>query len=908
MHLVPSARWIIYSAAIFFVVPAPAGAQAPFSASLTGTVRDASAAVLVGASVTIAAPTLIGGPQTVTTNAAGVYRFGLLPAGTYDVVVEAAGFRPLKQSGVRVSSGAVVTIDAKLSLADVTSEVEVRGGSPVVDVKSAAVPVRLDSDQLSNLPTVRSLSSVINLAPGVAADVAYGGSQEGNEILIDGVRTTDPLFQDPLLRANYNWLQEVSVVALGAPAEFGGFTGAAAHAVLRSGSNRFSGLGEYWTTRPSWLDTNTADLSATLQRQFLSRQLLEWHDSSAQVGGPILRDRLWFFTGIQYGRHNDTPAGFTGPGSRDEHDVQLIVKPTASISPAVRLDGFIEHGRHHVYGEYIDANFPIEASNDVWNPQTSWNAHLTWTLSDDTVVEARHGGYDAFHAEDPHPPATLAGPAPHYDLGTGLWSQNTNAYFKQDSRVQTVSTSLAHHIDRGGRGGHDLKVGVEYETTRGHQDYRYPGGRTYYDLFGEPYELEIWDGDGGTATTSRTVLHGQDSWTAGNRLSVGPGVRIEWNRGSVPNQPNVFQTTTMAPRIGVAWDVTGNHRTVARFHYGYYYDPIFSSRIMSEDRSDVHASILYEIVGPDELVEESRTSTQDRFAIDPEIRHSHVKQLILGFEHELFADFSLQTQYIRRRFDTYMGLIDTGSIYEPIQLRDPGPDGRLGTPDDGALLDVFNLTNPGNRFDYYTNPTSAFNRYDAFQVVGRKRYSDNWQLQASYTWSNNRGTVGNRWHVNAARFDLGNPGRFVNPNTFINAFGQASFDPTHEAKVLGTYRLPQLGGVIVSGVYRYTTGQAWGRTATITGFAQGSQRIRIEPQGTRRLDAINQLDLRVEKTAPVPRLGTAGLFVDVFNVWNQGVPNSEVTNAVNDLSGARFGEPNAWVDPRMLRVGVRLTF
>jgi hypothetical protein len=112
---------------------------------------------------------------------------------------------------------------------------------------------------------------------------------------------------------------------------------------------------------------------------------------------------------------------------------------------------------------------------------------------------------------------------------------------------------------------------------------------------------------------------------------------------------------------------------------------------------------------------------------------------------------------------------------------------------------------------------------------------------------------------------------------------------------------------MVSGVYRYMTGQAWSRTATVTGFAQGAQRIRIDPQGTERLDAINKLDFRLEKTLRVQN-STFGLFLDVFNVWNQGVANSDVTEAVFSNSGPRFGFPNAWLDPRMLRAGVRASF
>lgn len=904
----PSAL-VVGCAVLTFGAPAHILAQAPFSSAITGVVRDGTNAALVGVTVTIAAPSLIGGAHAVTTSADGSYRFARLPPGTYEVAVSAPGFQPFRRTGVRVASGATATIDFSLGVAAVTQQVEVRGGSPVVDVKNAGVPVRLDEDLLQNLPTARSVAAIINLAPGIGSDVSFGGSQKSNEIFLDGVRGTDPLFQDPGLRANYNWVQELNVVALGAPAEYGGFTGAAAHAILRSGSNQFSGLGEFWTTRPGWLDSNTEKLSTTLQRQFLSRRLLEWRDTSAQLGGPLVRDRLWFFAGVQHARHDDRPAGVTGPGSQDETDLQLIVKPTASLSPSVRVDGYIQHGRHRIIGAYLSPSFPIETTKDTWNPQTTWNAHLTWTLRGSTVFEARHGGYDSRNWDDPHPPATVDGPAPRLNTSTGVWSLNTNWYLRSDNRVHTTTASLIHHVEGVAGIRHEFKVGLEYEATSGRQEFRYPGNRIYYDLADGSVEAELWDGQAGHATTGRRVFHAQDQWALTGRVTLSPGVRLEWNRGSAPERPGVFRTNTIAPRFGVAWDLFGDHRTVVRAHVGRYHDTIFSSRIMQADRTGLTEWRYVRFVGPEDYVVLSSSSPRDNFAIDPDLDHSFMNQVVVGVERELFSDFSLQAQYIRRRFDTFMGLVDTGSIYTPTQLRDPGPDGRLNTTDDGALLNVFNLTNPGNVFNLYTNPDEAFNRYDAVQLVGRKRYSRDWQMQSSYTWSKNRGTVGNRWHVNAARFDLGNPGRFVNPNLNINAYGRATFDPTHEVKVLGSYRVPFWGGTMVSGVYRYMTGQAWGRAAFVTGFTQGQQRIRIEPQGTRRAPAINRLDLRLEKTARLPRVeARLGLFFDVFNVWNQGVPNSDITNAIVDNSGPRFGEPAAWVDPRMLRVGVRVAF
>lgn len=887
----------------------PAFAQAPGSSTIVGTIRDHSGGVVPGAAVSITAPTLIGGAQSGVSNADGAYRFTVLPAGTYEIVVTRDGFRMARRAAVRVSSGATVVIDFALELAGVSGAVEVRGQSPMVDVKSAAVPTRLDADLLHNLPTARDVAAVINLVPGISADVSFGGSQKSNEILVDGMRATEPLFQDPLLRVNYNWLEEVRVVALGAGAEHGGFSGASALATLRSGTNRFNGLGEFWTTQPHWLARNTQGLSEILQRQFLSRELFQWNDSSLQLGGPMRTDRLWFFSGLQLGRHEDRPAGFTGPGTRDERETEFVLKPTLSLSPGVRLDGFIGPGRGRVRGEYIAADTPIESSNDVTHEQLGWNARATWTINASTVAELRQGGYNTDHAEEPRAPATRSGPAPHFDTGTNTLSINAFQYFEQRSRAHTTTATITHFAERLFGASHELKFGLEYESMFARQEWGNPGGRIYWDFFGQPSEVNIQPGSAGTATTGRVVAYAQDVWAPHSRITVSPGVRLEWNRGSVPNKPNVFATNTVGPRIGVAWELTADHRTVARVHYGRYFDPIFASRILQDDSSELHTAIYATVVGPEQFVEISRTPPDQRFAIDQDIRHSHVDQIVAGVERELFTDVSIQAQYVRRRFDDFMGMIDTRSIYQPAQRVDPGPDGRLNTADDGALIDVYGSTNRSERFLLYTNPEGAYNHYDAVQVVGRKRYSRNWQMQSSYTWSKNRGTVGNRWHVNAARFDLGAPGRFVNPNSNINALGRAAFDPTHEVKVLGSYRAPMWGGTMLSGVYRYTTGQAWGRRAPIRGLPQGMENVRIEPVGTRRAPALNTLSLRAEKTLTLPRTGgTLGLFLDAFNVWNQGVPDSDAINAIMDNSGATFGEPIAWLDPRMFRAGVRVSF
>ena len=143
----------------------------------------------------------------------------------------------------------------------------------MVDVKSSASNTQIDNELLQNLPTTRFQPDVIDLAPGITNSVAYGGTASSNALLIDGVDVSDPDGGSPWSFFNYNWIQEVQVVGLGANAEYGEFTGAAANSIVRSGSNRFSGLFEYLTERNNWISDNTGDLSEDLRADFKPREI-----------------------------------------------------------------------------------------------------------------------------------------------------------------------------------------------------------------------------------------------------------------------------------------------------------------------------------------------------------------------------------------------------------------------------------------------------------------------------------------------------------------------------------------------------------------------------------------------------------------------------------------------------------
>ncbi|MBI3264466.1 MAG: carboxypeptidase regulatory-like domain-containing protein, partial [Acidobacteria bacterium] len=433
--------------------------QSAYDSILTGTVFDSSRGVVPAAAITVSGSSLLSGSRVSATESDGTYRFTALPAGFYDVTADLKGFRSVQRTGIRLPPGATIIVDFELVPASITDVVTVEGRSPTVDVKSAASPINIEQEMLHHLPTSRTLPAIINLAPGISAGVSYGGSQHSNELYVEGMRTTGPSHQEPGARFNYNWVEAVQIVALGANAEHGGFTGVGANGRLRSGSNRFSGLGEYWTIRPSWIGRNTELLSERLQRKFAPRRVLAWWDSSAQVGGPIARDRVWFFSGLHYSRHDDTPAGFVGPGSRDERDLQGLVKISAALSPNLRLETFSERGVSRVDGQGIGPGHPIEASNSDKQPQTNWNARLTWTLGPRTLVEMRHGGYVAPYSSEPRPPNTRSGPSPHRDASTGGVSVTTDYYYKTESTIHTTSVTVTRYVNRRFGRGHDLKVG-----------------------------------------------------------------------------------------------------------------------------------------------------------------------------------------------------------------------------------------------------------------------------------------------------------------------------------------------------------------------------------------------------------------------------------------------------------------
>src|SRR5439155_5039117 len=221
----------------------------------------------------LSGPMLVGGDQTTTTSADGSYRFSELLPGLYGVVAHLDGFQTVERRDVRVDFGMTVTLDLTLKISGVSETVTVSGETPVVDVRTAAAPSKLSTEQLEKLPLLvdrRASSDVINLTPGANNSTAFGGArQSANSLMIDGQTANLP--QSAGINSSFinnNWIEEVQVVGLGANAEYGEFSSVAANMVLRSGSNRFAGLAEYLLGRNAWVSDNRVSLAPALRTRF----------------------------------------------------------------------------------------------------------------------------------------------------------------------------------------------------------------------------------------------------------------------------------------------------------------------------------------------------------------------------------------------------------------------------------------------------------------------------------------------------------------------------------------------------------------------------------------------------------------------------------------------------------------
>jgi hypothetical protein len=337
--------WIVLLVILLASAPL-ALSQSRDTGAITGKVTDDQRNPLPGVTVNLSSPSLMGVRAT-TTDANGEFRFPALPPGTYAVKAELQGFQTALREDVRVNTTLTLTVDLELRPMAMAEEVTVVAQTPTVDVKSTeTASVTLSNEILRNIPYNQFTSDIVNLAPGVVNNVAYGASANtGIAYTIDGVNVADPEAGSAWVFMDHNAVEEAKVMGIALPAEYGNFTGVIFNLVTKSGGNAFSGHMELdfqgqAQDKPAkfWQAVNNQaylDDFPTLTSP--SSRLM---DISGHLGGPIVKDRLWFYTGAQYYRSQNRPTGF--PEDVDYKQPRWFGKLTAQATPTLNVMATVE--------------------------------------------------------------------------------------------------------------------------------------------------------------------------------------------------------------------------------------------------------------------------------------------------------------------------------------------------------------------------------------------------------------------------------------------------------------------------------------------------------------------------------------------------------------------------------------
>ena len=866
-------RYFLVFVLSFFLIFSTASAQTQ-NGAIEGTVRDFNGKAIAGVNVTASSPSLIQNSTDTTTDPNGFYRFQALPAGVYEVTAQLSGFEIAVQKDVRVFITKTLEVSFTLQLSKVTETLEIIEAPPLIDVSTPAVSTIVPREIISSAPEFAQLQQLLTFTPGISDDlIAYGASEPSSSVWIDGVNLTDPRTATLNTVYDQNWIDELQVIGIGAPAEYGGFTGVIGNFTIKSGGNQFHGLVETFFQNEKLTDQNVSDPPP--ERPFDS------YEVSAQLGGPLVSEKLWFFTGFQY-LHRETQP-FNYPGTTSNESKNIISKLTFKWDQNNTLQGFAHFNDHHLADVGASAFVPPEATSELNDPQSSWNVSWTSVFTPETTLEARYGGqYKELKSVEDRP--DLPG---HVDLGTGTASVN-DLFREREKRTRHQATvNLSHYARNFIAGSHDFRFGMEIERSDAITSNYYNGGLWYYDYYGEPYMRYVTDGYLVAGSNNRTSGYAQDDWRLTDDLTLSLGVRWDHNR-AFTDRGLVIKNDPVAPRIGMVWLLDSNTQTVIKAHYGDYYEALVERLYVNlTDGVDTNIVELY-IDGT--WVEVARLHRV--IFGDPDLKHPYVRQFTIGVDRVLHGDIPFGVHYIYRRFGNIIE--DVGlSEYEPVPFVNPLT---------GETISVFRLVGDEVKL-LLTNPEDLYRNYHGLQITGAKYISKDFYVSGSIVFSTTNG--------NAPPFVVGNPPRegpttatpFLNdPNTAINFPGDLSSDRGTIWKIVGMYQLPF--GFNTGWYLRHSGGGAWAATVRVP-FAVVNQDVRIlaEPAGSRKLPSQTLMDLRFEKQFSISN-GHLRFTLDVFNLFNSAYGVS----VVDRFESPDFGKSLAFTEPRRMRLGVRYTF
>jgi len=937
----------------------PAGAQAVGTATIQGRVTDESGAAVPGVTVTIASPALQLRQVTEVTQTDGQYRFSDIPIGVYRVQYDLAGFQGVIHEDVRLNAGFVARLDVVMKVGALNESITVSGQSPVVDTSTTAGIVNFTKEMLQSVPNTRSMWQVLAMSPGVrpAGTPDVGGSQLGIQQgyknygttgqvtpQLEGINTrqgdtTAGFFYD------YAALEEAQVKAVGNEAEVA-LPGTNWIAIVKSGGNDFHGQ-YFFSGEQSAIQSNNIDDELRAQGVTQGNPLRYVTDLGADLGGRIVRDKLWFYGALRDQRRQNEVIGYVqGPGADGQYgtaddqqgfqDLILTnqtIKGTYQASRNNKLIGFYQRNLKDEPQSTASRFVPFEATYNYDFPTRATKGEWQGTPKERLLVDLLGGRqwYDANRF--PQDGTNVKGNPRRNNRETGIFTGPNPTQLRPRSRWQTTG-SLSYFPESFLGGNHSFKTGFQifYESVGTAWPNMAAGDyMLIYDRVNgvpnRPVEIEAYNNPILSPVNKETQhsVFFQDKWAVGRRWTLNLGIR--WDRyhafvGEQVKEQGVFGTSgtfpgidvlqwrSAAPRAAAAWDVTGNGKTVVKATYGYF------THVMTEDfaqnfNQNARTTYRYRWSDPngnnDYDAGEVNTSPTSPDAIsvtgaannilNPDLQQPVTHEVSLSAEREIAANFSTKVLYVYKRqnntYDQYNVLRPAEAWSIPITRVDPGPDGVAGNADDAGPVTFFDYTAAyrGNAFvgnEYLNVPDDQDDDFDTLEFTLNKRMSNRWNMLASYSATKNH------------RWIRGGTGQV--PNSPNDEFFPLDETWDWQFKLIGSYQMPW--GIYTSAFFQHLAGDPLQRTYVFRNVPNATTvTLRLEPFGARREPNLNVMNLRASKRFALGGSRRIELDFDLFNALNT---NSATT--INSVSGPTFGAISVIVPPRIARFGATFAF
>lgn len=739
------------------------------------------------------------------TNAEGKFRFVALLRGTYALEASLAGFSTVKKEDVKVFVGETITVDLALPIGKLEEEVTVKAMSPVVDVKDTQMnATNLDKQMLQTVGAEmrwKDSTSLINLAPGVKDDSAMGAPSEvSNQWQIDGQGLLTYMGDGrPWSFPDIDIIEEAKVSGSGANAEYGDFTGAMLNLVTKSGGNDFEGLVSASYSPFGWNQENfdPADPLYSLYEAPPRKNYVDFH---AGLGGPIIKDRLWFYiSGGTIRQQTEIKSSEQGSvlGKETNQIPKGFAKLTFQVDQSDRLSAFVEYEYWNMKNFGLSVNRPAEATGEQVGPGLPMALNFLHTFTENTFAEFKLGYYDEYWEQRPNQGLDVP---QRYDWLTGMYSGNSSWSAQNGTNQFTASATVTHHADDFIKGSHDFKAGVEYMHGNDNMKMEYTAGYTYTDNY--PFSWYYYDyryvtlaytyGYDIKSNGWKVSAFAQDSWTVGGRLTINPGLRWSMQRGYLPHlQDAAFfkPKNYLEPRIGLTLDLLGDHTTALKAHYGRFHES-FKTWYFNGVDPNYEDWVGYEVLADGTKAELWRVPYSKPAEMDPNIGVPCSDQFTVGLERTIMKDASVGVTFVYRKYKDFIGRVNMTAIWEKGPYTYEDQNGMQRT------IEVYRQTSPPEDDQFkITNPRAGLspsllitpeNKYTGISLSFNKRFSDGWMLHADYTYSRAKG---NMYNSGTAAWG-GN--YFENPNRQINAYGYLIYDAPQAFNVYGTVSLPRL--------------------------------------------------------------------------------------------------------------------